>query len=336
MVTIEGPQLPVTPSDGVVVVRPGESIAAAIAEAAAGTDVIVEPGEYRERLILRNGIRVVSRVPRAATIRLPGGASESEAAVVAIGSMTAELSGFRIVGDAATPLGTGIVVRDAAVSIVNCEISGAARTALDLGGGHAVVIGSDIHDNPGTALEIRSGGAAARDAQRVFPQRSGLPRRLVGHRRTRRESRGLRQHLRRRRAAHGSRRRGPRSDPAEQLVRGEPAAGIPHRHQRTRSMNTGIFNRIGPYDIDREIGRGGMAVVFLARDTRTNTDVALKQVPVGTDREAPGDLRSRAMGCEAAGAVLHREPARAEGLRTLHDRRSLLRRDGVRRWRKSF
>ena len=50
-------------------------------------------------------------------------------------------------------------------------------------------------------------------------------------------------------------------------------------------MNTGIFNRIGPYDIDREIGRGGMAVVFLARDTRTNTDVALKQVPVGTDRE---------------------------------------------------
>jgi serine/threonine-protein kinase len=50
-------------------------------------------------------------------------------------------------------------------------------------------------------------------------------------------------------------------------------------------MNTGVFNRIGPYDIDREIGRGGMAVVFLARDTRTNTDVALKQVPVGTDRE---------------------------------------------------
>ena len=50
-------------------------------------------------------------------------------------------------------------------------------------------------------------------------------------------------------------------------------------------MNTGVFNRIGPYEIDREIGRGGMAVVFLARDTRTNVDVALKQVPVGNDRE---------------------------------------------------
>ncbi|HEX7777708.1 MAG TPA: serine/threonine-protein kinase, partial [Vicinamibacterales bacterium] len=50
-------------------------------------------------------------------------------------------------------------------------------------------------------------------------------------------------------------------------------------------MNTGLFNRIGPYEVEREIGRGGMAVVFLAKDTRTGIDVALKQVPVGADRE---------------------------------------------------
>lgn len=50
-------------------------------------------------------------------------------------------------------------------------------------------------------------------------------------------------------------------------------------------MNTGVFNRVGPYEIEREIGRGGMAVVFLAKDTRTGTEVALKQVPVGSDRE---------------------------------------------------
>ena len=51
-------------------------------------------------------------------------------------------------------------------------------------------------------------------------------------------------------------------------------------------MNTGVFNRVGPYEIEREIGRGGMAVVFLAKDTRTGAEVALKQVPVGTDRES--------------------------------------------------
>ena len=58
-------------------------------------------------------------------------------------------------------------------------------------------------------------------------------------------------------------------------------------------MNTGLFNRIGPYEVEREIGRGGMAVVFLAKDTRTGIDVALKQVPVGADRETRGDTSGR-------------------------------------------
>ena len=151
-----GPLLETPRTDASLVVRPNESIAAAIANAPAGSSVIVEPGEYRERLVLRDGIRVVSRVPRGATLRLPGAASEGEAAVTALGPMTSELNGFRIVGDAATPLGTGIVVRGAAVSIVNVEIVGAARAALDISGGNAVVIGSDIRDNPGMALAVRS------------------------------------------------------------------------------------------------------------------------------------------------------------------------------------
>jgi len=37
--------------------------------------------------------------------------------------------------------------------------------------------------------------------------------------------------------------------------------------------------QIGPYFIDREIGRGGMGVVYLARDPRLNRDVAIKALP---------------------------------------------------------
>jgi Tol biopolymer transport system component len=38
-------------------------------------------------------------------------------------------------------------------------------------------------------------------------------------------------------------------------------------------------DQIGPYQIIREIGRGGMGVVHLARDTRLDRDVAIKELP---------------------------------------------------------
>ena len=59
-----------------------------------------------------------------------------------------------------------------------------------------------------------------------------------------------------------------------------------------------VFNKVGPYEILREVGRGGMAVVFLALDTRTNSQVALKLVPQGTDREAREILEAEQWGAE--------------------------------------
>jgi len=59
-----------------------------------------------------------------------------------------------------------------------------------------------------------------------------------------------------------------------------------------------VFQRIGPYEILHEIGRGGMAQVFLANDTRTNRSVALRLVPTGSDHETDGTLEAERWGAK--------------------------------------
>jgi serine/threonine protein phosphatase PrpC len=168
-----------TPSEApgaTITVGPGESITSAVERATAGSVVLVEPGEYRETLTLKNNVRIVSRVPRAATIRLSGTASEGDAAVVVVGVAGAELAGFRIVGDAATPLGTGVLIRDSQASLVDIEVTGAVNAAIVIDGiSFATVLASDVHDNPGVALTIRS--ASPRIAHNVF-MRNGTSERV--------------------------------------------------------------------------------------------------------------------------------------------------------------
>lgn len=169
---------PLTLGAGAIVVEQNGSIAAVLQRAEAGSVVIVEPGEYRETLMLRNNVRLVSRVPRGATIRLSGTASEADPAVVADGVTGAEFVGFRIVGDAATPLGTGVLVKNSDLSIVDVEVTGAVHVAIDINdSSRASVIASDIHDNPGVALTIRS--ASPRIAHNVFA-RNGMSERVKG------------------------------------------------------------------------------------------------------------------------------------------------------------
>ena len=159
---------PAVRSSAPVVVSAGGSIAAALRTASRGSQVIVEPGEYRERIALRSGVRLVSRVPHGAVLRLPAGASETDPAVVAFDVTDAELSGFRIVGDSATPLGTGVVVRNSSVTLSDLDISGATGTAIEYAGGDCGwLVGALLHDNPGTAITVRA-TAAPRVAHSAF------------------------------------------------------------------------------------------------------------------------------------------------------------------------
>lgn len=170
--------IPTAPPAQTQVVEPSGSIANAIDRAPPGGLIIVEPGEYREQLKLRDRVRLVSRVPGGTILRLPVAATDGPA-VVAAGLSEAEFAGFKIVGDAATPLGVGIFVDNSAISIVDVEISGATRAGIEFAGARpATLLASDIHDNPGAALMINR-GASPRIAHNTF-RRNGISEHATG------------------------------------------------------------------------------------------------------------------------------------------------------------
>jgi hypothetical protein len=65
---------------------------------------------------------------------------------------------------------------------------------------------------------------------------------------------------------------------------------------------TTVFHRVGNYEIHEEVGRGGMAVVFLATDTLSSRQVALKLVSIEADRDGQQVLEA-----ERWGATLQEE-----------------------------
>jgi hypothetical protein len=103
-------------------------------------------------------------VPGGATIRLPAAVRDGAdvAAVVARNVQGAEFVNFKVSGDSTTPLPIGILVQDSTVTVINVEVAGATRAAVEFaGGGASRLIASDIHDNFGSALIIRDGNTSA-------------------------------------------------------------------------------------------------------------------------------------------------------------------------------
>ena len=93
--------------------------------------------------------------------------------MVATGSASGSLVGFRIVGDSQTPLGVGVLIEGSGLAIINVEVSGAATAAVSFAReSSAELMGSDIRDNPGVALAIQA-GARPRITHNVF-NRNGV------------------------------------------------------------------------------------------------------------------------------------------------------------------
>ena len=86
---------------------------------------------------------------------------------------------------------------------------------------------------------------------------------------------------------------------------------------------SGVPEQIGPYKLDREIGRGGMGIVYLGHDTKLDRDVAIKVLPADVtgdpDRLARFEREARLLA-----SLSHAHIAGVHGLEVLDGTRYLI------------
>jgi serine/threonine protein phosphatase PrpC len=134
------------------------TLAAALAAARPGQTVEVGPGVYPGPIELKSGVRLVSKTPRTAILRLPQGTAEP--AVTAEGVRDARFAGFKIEGNAEAPPAIGLRLADSVVQVEDIEISGAATAAIEISGAdRSEIRESFLHDNPGTGVIVRDQAA---------------------------------------------------------------------------------------------------------------------------------------------------------------------------------
>lgn len=160
---------PEPPGPRRIVAETGSGIAAALAGARAGDTVEVPPGEYAERVHLKEGVALVARQPGAAVIRPPAGSEAGAAAITAANIQNASVWGFKIDGSGDAALATGIAVNNSNVDIHHCEITGARLAGVEYTGvSGGTLEGSRIHHNAGAGVIVRDPAAPSIEGNTII------------------------------------------------------------------------------------------------------------------------------------------------------------------------
>ncbi len=154
------------------------NIGEALAKAAAGDTVTVGPGEYREAVSLKSGVRLIGSAD--SLLKPPVGAGGAWTAVTARGVEDVHLSGFVIGAGPGQPLAVGLLAEAATVAIDGLQISGARDAAVDLRAGARVTLSNSlIRDNEGNGVIVRA-GAEPRLERNVIIHNGYGPQRRAG------------------------------------------------------------------------------------------------------------------------------------------------------------
>jgi serine/threonine protein phosphatase PrpC len=135
------------------------TIGQAMAEARAGDTIQLAPGEYREQVVLTDGVTLTAAAAREAVLRAPAQVTQPWTAIIIPGDRHgSRVSGLRIAGDAQAPIAIGIHVLGRA-TIDDVEVSGTTIAGIALADGSMSVTGASVHDNAGPGFTLNGGEA---------------------------------------------------------------------------------------------------------------------------------------------------------------------------------
>jgi nitrous oxidase accessory protein NosD len=142
-----------------------QMISAAMEQARPGDSVEVFPGEYSERIRLKEGVALISQRPREAVILSAPEVSQSAGvspqtaeivAVIANGIRGARLIGFRIIADTQHPLDVGLRIINSVVEVTDNQIEGARQSGVFIEGAASTTLRANlIRANLGAGVTIR-------------------------------------------------------------------------------------------------------------------------------------------------------------------------------------
>ncbi|HYK89228.1 MAG TPA: protein phosphatase 2C domain-containing protein [Acidobacteriota bacterium] len=128
----------------------------ALAVARPGDTIEVLPGVYREHVVMKEGVHLVSRPPGQAVIQPKPDASQSGAAVVIENTHSGLITGFRIAGAERNGLSIGVLVADSQVDLEDLDIEGATSAGILIrGSSRPSIRASRVHNNYGAGILIQ-------------------------------------------------------------------------------------------------------------------------------------------------------------------------------------
>jgi serine/threonine protein phosphatase PrpC len=133
------------------------TIAAAITAARPGDVIQLEPGDYAERVVLKDGVDLVAREAGTATVVAPSG-DLGLASITVNGRLGSRISGIRLLGLPKAPLSVGLHLSGHDVTVDDVTIEGDVLVAVEVSGtGSVAVHSSRFSDVQGVAIRIGPG-----------------------------------------------------------------------------------------------------------------------------------------------------------------------------------